>query len=68
MTLLLLFLTFFFSAAIRYSGVSVSYSIGAALIGGLSPSFLPQSYTVIPNSLNWYLIITLSIMLMTLRY
>src|SRR3990167_1305510 len=47
-----------FSTEIRYSGVSISYNVGAALIGGFSPSILIllQEHTVLHQPMGWYLV------------
>lgn len=58
------FLTSSFSTETRYTGVSISYNLGAAVMGGLSPSIL----LLLPHqtSLTWYLIISAVVMLIAL--
>lgn len=59
-----------FPTSVRYSGVSLSYNLGAALFGGLSPSILIalQNQAHISFIFEWYLIIAGLIALSTLHF
>jgi hypothetical protein len=62
------FLTGCFPTEVRYTGVSIAYSLGAAIIGGLSPSLLVllQEQFQSHNVLSLYLMGSAVIMLLTL--
>lgn len=64
------FLTNNFSTETRYTGVSVSYSIGAAVFGGLSPVLLLALEQPLPlaSLFSWYLITAAVLMLVILRW
>ncbi len=57
-----------FPTATRYTGVSVSYNLGAAIFGGLSPGLLIalQHHLSMPNLLAEYLLFSAVIMLIAL--
>lgn len=62
------FLTASFPTEIRYTSVSISYSLGAAVIGGLSPGILTVLQHKLPtvHMLMWYLLASAVIVLVTL--
>lgn len=64
------YLTGCFETKTRYSGVSLSYNLGAALIGGLSPGLLIllQHQTTLLNPLGWYCSAMAILLLLALRF
>jgi len=64
------FLTNSFPTATRYTGVSISYNVGAAIFGGLSPTVLIalQHHLSMSHVLSKYLILSAIIMLVALRW
>ena len=62
------FLTASFPTEIRYTSVSISYSVGAAVIGGVSPSVLAllQHHLPTQHVLAAYLAVSAVIVLLTL--
>ncbi|OGT31287.1 MAG: hypothetical protein A3E87_10275 [Gammaproteobacteria bacterium RIFCSPHIGHO2_12_FULL_35_23] len=62
---LMAFLTEVFPTEVRYTGVSLSYNLGAAVIGGLSPGILAflQAHLAIVDLVSWYLILGATVML-----
>lgn len=58
-----------FPTSVRYSGVSFSYNLGAALIGGFSPSLLIllQNHITQFNIFNWYFVIASCLLLVAMK-